>query len=127
MMRSRTLSTIDEYIAVFPQDVQARLRRMRRVIRTSAPGAEETIRYQMPTFRLNGKNLVHFAAFTHHIGFYPTSSGIAAFEKELSGYVHSKGSVQFPLDKSVPYDLVKRIVVFRVKETQGKLKAKTGR
>jgi len=88
---------------------------MRRTIRKAAPEATEAISYQIPTFKLNG-NLVHFAAFKNHVGFFPTSSGIAAFKKELSPYKGSKGSVQFPKDKPIPYDLVKRITEFRVKE-----------
>lgn len=110
-------SSIDEYIAGFPLEIRERLERLRRVIQMAAPDAEEVIRYQMPTFRLAGKNLVHFAAFAHHIGFYPIPSGISAFKKELSCYKQGKGSVQFPLDEPVPYDLVKKIVAFRVKET----------
>ena len=90
---------------------------MRQTIRKAAPSAVEAISYQMPTFKLNGKNLVHFAAFKNHIGFYPIPSGITAFKKELSVYTQGKGSVQFPLDKPLPYDLVKRIVMYRVKET----------
>ena len=89
-------SNIDEYIAMFPPDVQATLRRLREVIKGAAPGAEEAIRYGMPTFRLNG-NLVHFAAYKTHIGFYPTPSGIEAFQKELSKYEVSKGTVRFPI------------------------------
>jgi len=89
---------------------------MRQTIRKGAPEAEETIAYQMPTFKLNGKNLVHFAAFKNHIGFYPTPSGIEAFNKELSPYKGAKGSVQFPIDKPIPFDLVEKIVIFRVKE-----------
>ena len=82
----------------------------------------ETISYQMPTFKLNGKGLVYFAAFKNHIGFYPIPSGIQAFERELSPYKQGKGSVQFPIGQSVPYDLVTKIVRFRVKETLGKVK-----
>jgi uncharacterized protein YdhG (YjbR/CyaY superfamily) len=107
--------TIDEYIAGFPPDVQEKLRKLRATIREAAPDAEETISYQMPTFALHG-NLVHFAAFKNHIGFYPTPSGIEAFKNELAVYKGAKGSVQFPLDKPIPYDLVSRIVAFRVKE-----------
>jgi len=121
-MRGKKPSTIDEYIASFPDDVQGILKTMRRTIKKAAPTAEETIRYQMPTFKLNGKNLVHFAAFKHHIGFYPIPSGITAFQKELSVYKQGKGSVQFPLDKPMPYDLVRRIVLFRVNETLGLMK-----
>lgn len=109
-------TTIDEYIATFPKDVQTKLRRMKQTISEAAPGAVEAISYQMPTFRLNGKNLVHFAAHPNHIGFYPTPSGIQAFERELRSYHPAKGSVQFPMDQPVPYDLVKKIVLARVKE-----------
>ncbi len=116
-MRGKKPATIDEYIALFPNDVQDILRMMRQTIRKAAPSAVEAISYQMPTFRLNGKNLVHFAAFKNHIGFYPIPSGITAFKKELSVYKQGKGSVQFPLDRPLPYDLVKRIVLYRVKET----------
>jgi uncharacterized protein YdhG (YjbR/CyaY superfamily) len=112
--------TIDEYIETFPKDVQSTLRKLRQTIRKAAPGAVEAINYQMPTFKLNGRNLVHFAAYKNHIGFYPTPSGILAFEKELSPYRAAKGSVQFPIDEPVPYDLVKRIVAVRVKENLGK-------
>jgi uncharacterized protein YdhG (YjbR/CyaY superfamily) len=107
--------TIDEYIRLFPEDVQTTLKKMRTTIRQAAPEAQEAISYQIPTFQLNG-NLVHFAAFKNHIGFYPTSSGIEAFKDELSPYKRAKGSVQFPIDRPVPYDLVKKIVFFRVKE-----------
>jgi len=122
MVKGKKPSTIDVYIASFPDNVQGILETMRRTIKKAAPTAEETIRYQMPTFKLNGKNLVHFAAFKHHIGFYPIPSGITAFQKELSIYKQGKGSVQFPLDKPMPYDLVKRIVLFRVNETLGSMK-----
>jgi uncharacterized protein YdhG (YjbR/CyaY superfamily) len=108
--------TIDEYIRTFPEEVQIELEKMKKTIQEAAPEANEAIRYQMPTFRLNGKNLVHFAAFKNHIGFYPIPSGIEAFKKELSLYKQGKGSVQFPLDKPVPYDLVKKIVKFRAAE-----------
>jgi len=110
--------TIDAYIKAFPEDTQRILEKMRQTIRRAAPEAEEAIAYQIPTFKLNGKNLVHFAAFKNHIGFYPTPSGIEAFKKELSSYKGAKGSVQFPLDKPIPYDLVKKIVIFRVKENR---------
>lgn len=122
MLRGKKPSTIDEYLASFPDDVQGILERMRQTIKKAAPTAVETISYQMPTFKLNGKNLVHFAAFKHHIGFYPIPSGITAFQKELSVYKQGKGSVQFPLDKPMPYDLVKRIVLFRVNEILGLMK-----
>lgn len=111
--------TIDEYISTFPEEIQRILKGMRQVIREAAPGAEETINYQMPTYKLNGKNLVHFAAYKKHIGFYPAPSGITAFEKELSLYKRSKGAVQFPIDKPVPLKLVRKIVAFRVREESG--------
>lgn len=111
--------TIDEYKRNFPVEVQRVLEEMRRVIRKAAPEAVEAISYQMPTFKLNG-NLVHYAAWKNHIGFYPTPSGIEAFSKELSPYKRSRGSVQFPLDKPIPFDLVERIVAFRVKENLAK-------
>lgn len=114
-MDRKQFKTIDGYIKTFPKDVQSILQKMRRAIRKAAPQAEEAISYQIPTFILNG-NLVWFAAFKKHIGFYPMRSGIKAFKKELSPYKRAKGSVQFPLDKPIPYDLVKRIVMFRVKE-----------
>ncbi len=106
---------IDDYISEFPDTVQEILNLMRQTIREAAPEAEETIRYGIPTFTLNG-NLVHFAAFKKHIGFYPDPSGIEAFESELSPYKRAKGSVQFPLDKPLPIELISRIVKFRVKE-----------
>ena len=111
----KQFKTIDEYIRTFPEDVQNILKKMKTTIREAAPEAQEAISYQIPTFQLNG-NLVHFAAFKNHIGFYPTSSGIEAFKNELSPYKRAKGSVQFPIDKPVPYHLVKKIVLFRVQE-----------
>ncbi len=111
----RAPKTIDQYIAGYPDDVQEILEKVRRTVRKAAPGAEEAIKYRMPTFTLNG-NLVHFAAFKKHIGFYPVPTGIEAFKKELSVYEGGKGSVQFSLDKPIPYDLISRIVKFRVKE-----------
>jgi uncharacterized protein YdhG (YjbR/CyaY superfamily) len=110
---------IDEYIKVFPNDVQKILERMRQAIHDAVPEAEEAISYQMPAFKVKGKNLVFFAAFKNHIGFYPIPSGIDAFKSELSHYKTGKGSVQFPLDKPIPYDLVTRIVKFRIKEILG--------
>ena len=117
----KQFKTIDEYIETFPEDVQSILEKMRQTIRKAAPEAEEAISYQIPTFKLNG-NLVHFAAFKNHIGFYPTSRGIEAFKKELSPYEGAKGSVQFPIEKPIPYDLVKKIVIFRRKENLEKKK-----
>jgi uncharacterized protein YdhG (YjbR/CyaY superfamily) len=108
-------TVIDDYIARFPKDIQARLSAIRKAIRQAAPEAVEKISYGMPTFYLNG-NLVHFAAFKNHIGFYPTPSGITGFEKELKKYKRAKGSAQFPYDEDLPLDLVRKIVEFRVKE-----------
>ena len=108
-------TSIDEYISNFPKDVRDVLEELRLVINKTAPKAKETIRYGIPTFTLNG-NLVHFAAFKNHIGFYPTPSAIEAFKKELSPFKQSKGTVQFPLDKPIPLELVKKIVEFRVQD-----------
>ncbi len=113
--RQTTPKDIDEYIARFPEDIQEILEKIRMTIREAAPEADERISYQMPTFALEG-NLVHFAAYKNHIGFYPTPSGIEEFEEELSRYVGGKGSVKFPLDKPIPYDLITKIVRFRVNE-----------
>jgi uncharacterized protein YdhG (YjbR/CyaY superfamily) len=106
---------IDSYIAGFPEETRSLLEKLRATIRQAAPEAKETISYAMPTFTLNG-NLVHFAAFKNHIGFYPTPSGIEAFKKELSAYQGAKGSVRFPLNRPIPYELISRIVKFRAKE-----------
>lgn len=107
--------SVDEYIGQFSPEVQEILLTLRQVIQESAPEAVERISYQMPTFALHG-NLVHFAAYKNHIGFYPAPSGIAAFEQELSAYKGAKGSVQFPIDKPLPYELIRKIVAFRVAE-----------
>ena len=112
---------IDEYIAAFPVEVGKKLAEMRSAVRKAAPEAEEAMAYAIPTFKLHG-NLVHFAAFDHHIGFYPTPGGIIAFKKELSRYQSAKGSVQFPLDEPLPLTLVTKIVKFRVKENVSKVK-----
>ena len=111
----KQFKTIDEYVAAFPNNVQDILTKLRDTISESAPKAEEAISYGVPTFKLNG-NLVHFAAFKNHIGFYPTPSAIIAFKKELSLYKQAKGSVQFPMDKEIPFGLVKKIVKYRVKQ-----------
>ncbi len=123
MNTQQTPHSIDAYIAGFPPDVQAILQQIRRTIHEAAPDAQEAISYQMPTFKLKG-NLVHFAAFKNHIGFYPVPSGIAAFQDELAVYKQGKGSVQFPLDQPVPYDLIRRIVVFRAQENLARAAAK---
>ncbi|HTX90428.1 MAG TPA: DUF1801 domain-containing protein [Anaerolineales bacterium] len=114
---------IDEYIAGFPKDVQEILEKIRKTIREAAPQAEEIINYQIPTFTLYG-NLVHFAGYKHHIGFYPTPSGIEKFKQELSVYEGAKGSVRFPLDRPIPYELIARIAAFRVKENLERAEAK---
>jgi uncharacterized protein YdhG (YjbR/CyaY superfamily) len=111
------IKTIDEYIRSFPPVVREILEEIRKTIHEAAPGAEEAMRYGIPTFILD-ENLVHFAAFKRHIGFYPTPSAIRAFREELSPYKHAKGSIQFPLDEPIPYDLVRRMVEFRVKEVR---------
>ena len=116
-------ATIDEYIAGFPQEIQAILEKIRTTIRKAAPGADETIKYRMPTFTLKG-NLVHFAAFKKHIGFYPTPTGTGKFQKELSVYKGAKGSVRFPLDEPIPFDLISQIVKFRVKENLTRAESK---
>ena len=124
MKTDRTLpKTIDEYIAGFPQEIQKILQKLRATIRKAAPGATETISYQMPTFTLKG-NLVHFAAYKNHIGFYPVPSGIEAFRTELARYKQGRGSVQFPIGEPLPLDLIAQIVKFRVQENLEKAAAR---
>ncbi|MDO9084740.1 MAG: DUF1801 domain-containing protein [Anaerolineaceae bacterium] len=115
MEKNPTYQTIDEYIEQFPEDIQKILQKIRSVIKEEVPEATEKISYQMPTFFLKG-NLVHFAAYKNHIGFYPVPSGIEKFKEELSQFKGAKGSVQFPIDKPMPLDLIRRIVLFRVEE-----------
>jgi uncharacterized protein YdhG (YjbR/CyaY superfamily) len=117
---------INEYIAGFPVEIQVILEKIRAVVREAAPEAEEAIKYQMPTFVLHG-NLVHFAAFKNHIGFYPTPSGTETFREALAPYAGAKGSVRFPLDQPVPYDLIAAIVRFRVEENVAKAESKKGK
>ena len=107
--------TIDEYIALFPAEVRAILEKVRATVQKAAPGAEEAIKYQLPTFVLHG-TLVHFGAFNEHIGFYALPSGTAEFQPELAAYESGKGSVRFPLHRKIPYSLITRIVKFRVRE-----------
>ena len=116
MADARLPQTIDEYIAGFPPETQARLRQMRVIIHAAAPEAAETISYRMPTFDLNGKHLVHFAGFARHIGLYPLPHTMEAFAEELGRYKTGKGSVQFPLDQPLPVDLIRRMVEHRVAE-----------
>ena len=104
---------IDAYIAGFPSDVQKRLERIRKTIQKAVPAAKEAIKYQIPTFVLDGRNLIHFAAFREHIGVYPAPRGDEQFQEELSAYAGGKGTVQFPHDEPLPLDLIKRIVRYR--------------
>ena len=119
----KTVESIDAYIAGFPEEIQEPLKQMRQAIHEAAPDATEAIKYGMPTFVLQG-NLVHFAANKHHIGFYPSPSGITHFEKELASYATSKGAIQFPYNKKLPLSLVKKITAFRVKENKAKKQVK---
>lgn len=121
-----TAKDIDEYIAAFPAEVQEILQKIRATVKAAAPNARETISYAMPTFTLHG-NLVHFAAYKKHIGFYPTPSGTERFQQQIAGYKAAKGSIQFPLDQPIPYDLISQIVTFRVQENLAKAAAKTGK
>lgn len=122
-MERSSAKNIDEYIAAFPPETRAILEKVRTTIREAAPEAQESINYAIPTFTLKG-NLVHFAGFKNHIGFYPAPSGIEKFKAELAGYESAKGSVQFPLDQPLPYDLISEIVKFRVQENLAKAAAK---
>ncbi|HEY1038295.1 MAG TPA: DUF1801 domain-containing protein, partial [Bacteroidia bacterium] len=123
-MKVQKANSIDLFIAEFPKETQVLLNRVRETIRKAAPKATESINYGIPTFQLEG-NLVHFSGYKSHIGFYPGSSGIKNFAKELSVYKGAKGSVQFPLDKPIPYALITKIVKFRVTENLEKFKAKS--
>ena len=118
------VASIDQYIRGFPEEVQITLLELRSSIRLAVPEATEKISYRMPTFYFNG-NLVHFAAFAHHIGFYPTPGAIAAFQQELKVYNTSEGAIQFPLDQPLPLKLITKIVRFRVKENAQKARAKS--
>lgn len=122
--KKSTIQNIDDYIENFPKEIQEILQELRTTIREAAPDAEEAISYQMPTFRVKG-NLVHFAAYKNHIGFYPTPSGIEKFKSELSFYEGAKGSVKFPIDQPLPLDLIGKIVSFRVIENLEKAAAKS--
>jgi len=121
MKGKKEIKSIDDYIRSFPRPVQKKLTELRKIVRAQAPQAQEKISYQMPAFYFNG-NLLYFAAYSKHIGFYPTASGIAAFRREVSKYKNSKGTVQFPLDEPLPVDLIKKILNFRVKENNRKKK-----
>ena len=126
MKTTRIPSNIDEYISNFPYQIQKKLEELRATIKKAAPEAEEKISYQMPAFNLKGI-LVYFAAYTNHIGFYPTSSGVDAFKKELSSFKSSKGTIQFPIDKPLPLDLIKKIVIFRIKENLKRAELRTNK
>jgi len=117
METKKGFTSIDEYIGSFPEETQKILQEIRATIKAAAPDAEEKISYQMPTFFYNG-NLVYFAAYAHHIGFYPSPSGISAFERQLKKYKHAKGSVQIPLDKPLPIALIEKIVAYRYQENE---------
>ncbi len=119
MQKKTIASDIDTYIAGFPPEVQLTLNKLRTVIREAAPGAFETINYQIPTYRLNG-NLIHFGAYSRHIGFYPGPAAIEKFKDRLTGYKGAKGTVQFSIGQEIPYDLIREIVEFRVKENEVK-------
>jgi uncharacterized protein YdhG (YjbR/CyaY superfamily) len=116
-MEMKNYKNIDEYICDYPDNVQEILQKIRNLISKEIPGGEEAIKYGIPTFRLNGKNMVHFGGYKNHIGFYPAPRAIEKFKDELAKYEGGKGTVQFPLDKPIPYDLIKRIVQFRVTES----------
>ena len=115
-MIQNAAETISEYIAGFPPEIQKILEKIRAIVQNAAPEATEAIKYAMPTFVFKGKNLLHFAAFKNHIGFYATPSGHAAFQAELSSYKQGKGSVQFPINEPIPFELIRQIVEFRVAE-----------
>jgi uncharacterized protein YdhG (YjbR/CyaY superfamily) len=121
MATRSTATSIDEYIAGLSPETQTVLEELRALVRASAPDATETISYAMPTFDLNGHHLVHFAGFAKHIGFYPVPSGVAAFKEDLRPYKTGKGSVQFPLGQPLPVDLIRRIVAYRVEESNARV------
>jgi uncharacterized protein YdhG (YjbR/CyaY superfamily) len=122
-MKNTPPKNIDEYIGRFSENIQEKLQKIRITIRTAAPSAIETISYQMPAFKLGGI-LVYFAAFSNHISFFPTSSGVKKFQKELKEFETSKGTIKFPLDKPIPYELISKITIFRVKENTEKINKK---
>lgn len=121
-MAKTNFKTIDEYISTFPEEVQEKLEKIRQTIRGAAPKAKETISYGMPTFNVNGSYLIYFAGWKNHIGLYPVPSTDGTFQDELSPYLSGKGTAKFPLKKPIPYDLVKKIVEYRLKEHQEKEK-----
>ena len=120
-MKNVKFRTVEEYLSSLPENLRDKLEKIRQTIKKAVPEAEEVISYNMPAYKLN-RVLVYFAAFSNHIGFFPTASGVSAFKKELSAYGTSKGTIRFPLDKPIPYDLIERIVKFRAKENSAKTK-----
>lgn len=112
----KAFDTIDECISTFPKDVQVKLEKIRKIIKTTAPSATETISYGIPTFKINGRNLIHFNGYKNHIAIYPGSHAVEVFKKDLKDYKTSKGTIQFPIEKELPYDLIKKIIEFRLKE-----------
>jgi uncharacterized protein YdhG (YjbR/CyaY superfamily) len=122
MVPAKKFETVEEYIASRPKNVQDILKKLRDTVKKTAPEAVESISYDMPTFKISGERLVYFSAWKNHIGFYSIPEGNEAFRKELSPYAGEKGSLRFPLGKPIPYDLVKKIVMFRIKEIEGERK-----
>jgi uncharacterized protein YdhG (YjbR/CyaY superfamily) len=116
MAGKKSFTTIDRYISTFPVDIQAVLEKMRQSIQKAAPDAVEAISYGIPTFNLNGKHLVFFAGWKHHISLYPLPAGDETFQQEIAHYKRAKGTIQFPLDKPLPYELVEQIVILLIKE-----------
>ena len=127
MKAKQAYTNIDEYIATFPDEVQKILQKIRQTIKKVAPKAEETISYRIPTFKLNGTYLIYFAGYKKHVSVYPAPRGDKEFKKELAGYEGGKGTVQFPLDQPIPYDLISRLVKFRAKKNLETVKAKAGK
>ena len=120
MVSAEKFETMDRYIESFPENVQSVLEKLRATVQEAAPEAVESISYDMPTFKLNGERLVYFSAWKNHVGLYSIPEGNEAFRKELSPYAGEKGSLRFPLDKPIPYDLVKKIVMLRMKEIRAR-------
>lgn len=118
MRMNTSIATVDEFIGNYPEDVRVILEKIRQTIHKAAPGAKEKISYGIPTFTLNS-NLVHFSAYKHHVGFYPGAEAIQVFKDDLKAYKTSKGTIQFPLDQPIPYDLIKKITLFRTRQQAG--------
>ena len=120
-MKKNKITTVNSYINQFPKETQAKLQKLRQIIKASAPGSIEIISYNMPAFKIHRRILVYFAAFKNHIGLYALPSAVVNFKKELSRFKTSKGTIRFPLDKPIPPELVKKIIKFRVKENLKKV------